>query len=111
MQNGQREGAKFSESIPVGTPAPSCWPFLFENLVAWRLTPLKWHSFVRPLWTGEYLPLVTVSGEIAALQTGDTLMTLLDRADAWIYAAKADGWNRVWPAMKSSMSGVLALTG
>jgi diguanylate cyclase (GGDEF)-like protein len=39
--------------------------------------------------TGDHLPPVTVSGGIAELQTSDTLMTLLDRADAWTYAAKA----------------------
>jgi diguanylate cyclase (GGDEF)-like protein len=61
--------------------------------------------------TGAHLPPVTVSGGIAELETGDRLMTLLDRADAWTYAAKADGRNRVCPALKSSIEGVLAIAG
>lgn len=45
--------------------------------------------------TDGHLPTVTVSGGIAELQSGDTLATLLDRVDAWTYAAKAEGRNRI----------------
>jgi diguanylate cyclase (GGDEF)-like protein len=61
--------------------------------------------------TDEHLPSVTVSSGIAELQMGDTLMTLLDRADAWTYAAKADGRNRVCPAMQPPSVGLLAIAG
>ena len=46
---------------------------------------------------GAHLPQVTVSGGIAELQPGDTLYTLLDRADHWVYAAKRAGRDRICP--------------
>jgi diguanylate cyclase (GGDEF)-like protein len=58
--------------------------------------------------TDGHLPPVTVSGGIAELQSGDTLATLLERADAWTYAAKADGRNRICPAAGASLEGLLA---
>ena len=46
---------------------------------------------------GSHLPLVTVSGGIAELQLGDTIDTLLARADAATYAAKRAGRDRILP--------------
>lgn len=56
-----------------------------------------------------HLPPVTVSGGIAELKCDDTLTTLLDRADASTYAAKADGRNRICPVLKPSQVGPLAI--
>jgi diguanylate cyclase (GGDEF)-like protein len=58
-----------------------------------------------------HLPPATVSGGIAELQPGDTVATLLDRADAWTYAAKAEGRNRVCPEVEQSLAGLLAVAG
>lgn len=43
------------------------------------------------------LPRITVSGGIAELQPGDTLYTLLERADRWAYTAKKAGRDRICP--------------
>ncbi|MBC7504906.1 MAG: GGDEF domain-containing protein [Sandarakinorhabdus sp.] len=43
------------------------------------------------------LPHITVSGGIAELQPGDTLYTLLERADRWAYAAKRAGRDQIRP--------------
>jgi diguanylate cyclase len=45
--------------------------------------------------TGEHLGRVTISIGVAALQTGDTAQTLIERADTCLYAAKRNGRNRV----------------
>lgn len=75
---------------------------------AWQVAETVRHALAV---TDGHLPAVTVSGGIAELQSGDTLATLLDRADAWTYAAKADGRNRVWPAVEPSSMEPLALAG
>jgi diguanylate cyclase (GGDEF)-like protein len=67
---------------------------------AWQVAEVIRHALAD---TGGHLPPVTVSGGIAELQSGDTLATLLDRADAWTYAAKADGRDRVCPAVELSL--------
>ena len=43
------------------------------------------------------IPQITVSGGIAELQPGDTLSTLLDRADHWTYIAKGAGRDQICP--------------
>ena len=45
--------------------------------------------------TGEQLGRITVSVGVAALRPGDTMATLIERADACLYAAKRTGRNRV----------------
>lgn len=45
--------------------------------------------------TGEHLGRVTISVGVAALRPGDTVQTLIGRADACLYAAKRNGRNRV----------------
>jgi diguanylate cyclase len=45
--------------------------------------------------TGEHLGRVTISVGVAALRPGDTVQSLLERADACLYAAKRSGRNRV----------------
>ncbi|HWV40645.1 MAG TPA: GGDEF domain-containing protein [Pseudorhodoplanes sp.] len=45
--------------------------------------------------TGEHLGRVTISIGVATLQAGDTVQTLIGRADACLYAAKRAGRNRV----------------
>ena len=45
--------------------------------------------------TGEHLGRVTVSIGVATLRKGDTPQTLIERADACLYAAKRHGRNRV----------------
>jgi diguanylate cyclase len=45
--------------------------------------------------TGEHLGRVTISIGVATLRPGDTTQTLLERADACLYAAKRNGRNRV----------------
>ncbi|MBM3531226.1 MAG: diguanylate cyclase [Alphaproteobacteria bacterium] len=45
--------------------------------------------------TGQNLGRVTISLGVAAVRKGDTLQTLIDRADACLYAAKRNGRNRV----------------
>jgi diguanylate cyclase len=45
--------------------------------------------------TGEHLGRVTVSVGVATLQPGDTVVTLIERADACLYAAKRAGRNCV----------------
>jgi diguanylate cyclase len=45
--------------------------------------------------TGEHLGRVTVSLGVAALRAGDTVQSLIERADACLYAAKRSGRNRV----------------
>ncbi|WP_055931143.1 GGDEF domain-containing protein [Sphingomonas sp. Leaf17] len=55
---------------------------------------------------GGALPAVTVSGGIADLQPGDTVETLLDRADRWAYVAKADGRNRIAPVADAGIGGL-----
>ncbi|KQZ00735.1 diguanylate cyclase [Pseudolabrys sp. Root1462] len=45
--------------------------------------------------TGEHLGRVTISIGVASLQPSDTAATLIDRADACLYAAKRNGRNRV----------------
>lgn len=46
-----------------------------------------------------HLPRVTISGGIAQLRPGDTLVTLLDRADRRAYEAKANGRDRIYPLL------------
>jgi diguanylate cyclase len=45
--------------------------------------------------TGEHLGRVTVSVGVATLRAGDTMASLIERADACLYAAKRSGRNRV----------------
>ena len=45
--------------------------------------------------TGEILGCVTVSKGVSMRQPGDNLDTLIERADACLYAAKRGGRNRV----------------
>jgi diguanylate cyclase len=45
--------------------------------------------------TGEKLGHVTISMGVATLRTGDTCQSLIERADACLYAAKRSGRNRV----------------
>jgi diguanylate cyclase len=45
--------------------------------------------------TGEKLGHVTISIGVATLRTGDTCQSLIERADACLYAAKRNGRNRV----------------
>jgi diguanylate cyclase len=45
--------------------------------------------------TGEHLGRVTVSIGVATLHAGDTPQSLIERADACLYAAKHNGRNRV----------------
>ena len=45
--------------------------------------------------TGEHLGRVTISIGVATLHKGDTAQTLIERADACLYAAKRNGRNRV----------------
>jgi diguanylate cyclase len=45
--------------------------------------------------TGEHLGRVTVSIGVATLLAGDTPQSLIERADACLYAAKHNGRNRV----------------
>ena len=45
--------------------------------------------------TGEHLGRITVSVGVASLRPGDTMATLLERADACLYTAKRTGRNRV----------------
>ena len=45
--------------------------------------------------TGEHLGRVTISIGVASLRPGDTIQSLIGRADACLYAAKRNGRNRV----------------
>jgi diguanylate cyclase len=45
--------------------------------------------------TGEILGRITVSVGVSMLQPGDDMDTLIERADACLYAAKRGGRNRV----------------
>jgi diguanylate cyclase len=45
--------------------------------------------------TGEHLGRITISIGVAALRRGDTPQSLIERADACLYAAKRNGRNRV----------------
>jgi diguanylate cyclase len=45
--------------------------------------------------TGETLGRVTISMGVAAWRKGDTMASLLERADSYLYAAKRAGRNRV----------------
>jgi diguanylate cyclase len=45
--------------------------------------------------TGESLGHVTISLGVAALRPGDTVQSLIERADNCLYAAKRSGRNRV----------------
>ena len=45
--------------------------------------------------TGEHLGRVTISIGVATLRKGDTPQSLIERADACLYAAKRNGRNRV----------------
>jgi diguanylate cyclase len=45
--------------------------------------------------TGEHLGRVTISVGVATLQRGDTVQSLIERADGCLYAAKRSGRNRV----------------
>ncbi|KQM85088.1 hypothetical protein ASE67_15565 [Sphingomonas sp. Leaf23] len=46
---------------------------------------------------GGHLPPITVSAGLALLEPGDTLNSLIDRADRWVYDAKRAGRNRICP--------------
>ncbi|KQM66584.1 MULTISPECIES: GGDEF domain-containing protein [unclassified Sphingomonas] len=46
---------------------------------------------------GAHLPPITVSAGLAILEPGDTLNSLIDRADRWAYDAKRSGRNRICP--------------
>lgn len=73
---------------------------------AWQAAEAIRHTLTQ---SNEDLPPVTVSGGVAELQSDETLTTLLDRADASTYAAKADGRNRICPVLKPSPVGPLAI--
>jgi diguanylate cyclase len=45
--------------------------------------------------TGEHLARITISIGVATLQSGDTIQSLLERADICLYVAKRNGRNRV----------------
>jgi diguanylate cyclase len=45
--------------------------------------------------TGEHLARITISIGVATLQSGDTVQSLLERADMCLYVAKRNGRNRV----------------
>jgi diguanylate cyclase len=45
--------------------------------------------------TGEHLGRVTISIGIATFHRGDTIQSLIERADGCLYAAKRNGRNRV----------------
>jgi diguanylate cyclase len=45
--------------------------------------------------TGEHLGRVTISVGVAVLRSDDTPQTLIERADACLYAAKRNGRNQV----------------
>jgi diguanylate cyclase len=45
--------------------------------------------------TGEHLGRVTVSIGVATMRKGETAQSLIERADACLYAAKRNGRNRV----------------
>lgn len=46
---------------------------------------------------GGHLPPITVSAGLALLEPDDTLNSLIDRADRWVYDAKRAGRNRICP--------------
>lgn len=46
---------------------------------------------------GAHLPPITVSAGLALLEPDDTLGSLIDRADRWVYDAKRAGRNRICP--------------
>ncbi|WP_430634988.1 GGDEF domain-containing protein [Sphingomonas hankookensis] len=46
---------------------------------------------------GSHLPPITVSAGLAALEPGDTIAALIDRADQAAYDAKRQGRNRICP--------------
>jgi diguanylate cyclase len=54
--------------------------------------------------TGEHLGRVTISVGVAALQEGDTMQSLIERADTCLYAAKRNGRNRVISEADSAVS-------
>jgi len=45
--------------------------------------------------TGEHLGRVTISIGVAALRAGESMASLIERADTCLYAAKRTGRNRV----------------
>jgi diguanylate cyclase len=45
--------------------------------------------------TGEHLGRITISVGVASLQRGENAQSLIERADACLYAAKRNGRNRV----------------
>ena len=49
----------------------------------------------RPSSTGQNLGRVTISIGVATVRKGDTMQSLIARADACLYAAKRNGRNRV----------------
>ncbi len=51
---------------------------------------------------------VTISGGVAAAREGDTAETLMGRADAALYAAKAAGRNRVFSSGDNGVEPVAA---
>ncbi len=54
---------------------------------------------------------MTVSGGVAELEPGDTLESLLHRADQWAYAAKTGGRNRIFPTPASGELRLVPVTG
>lgn len=66
-----------------------------SRLGAWHVAQAI-RSALRDLGTA--LPRITVSGGIAEMQPGDTLSTVLERADRWTYAAKRAGRDQLRPA-------------
>ncbi len=45
--------------------------------------------------TGEQLGRITISAGVATLHEGDSAQSMIERADACLYAAKRNGRNRV----------------
>ena len=59
--------------------------------------------------TGEHLGRITISIGVAMLQPGDTVQTLIERADACLYAAKRSGRNQVISEVDPEVSTIAAV--